>query len=288
MINSADFFEEFVSRLNLPYPREEKVSIALLVFNQFFGVDLPGILGGKEMEIEEKTTRAIELVLERLNEHEPVQYVLGEASFFGRPFYVEDSVLIPRPETEELVSEALAFANGIHTNEKVRLLDLGTGSGCIPVTLSLELGDRAEVMATEISETAIRIARQNILAHKVSVQLLSHDMLGSALPFAPVHIIISNPPYITLAERDAMEQTVVDFEPAIALFVPGDDPLVFYRAIAGHANASLLPGGMVIVEINPQFSNEVCALFESAGLIGPTVVRDISGKLRMVKAFKPE
>jgi release factor glutamine methyltransferase len=245
----------------------------------------------------EKAARLQEYTRELLT-HRPVQYVLHEAWFCGMPFYVDENVLIPRPETEELVewvvengnrpSYAKASAGEADGRrqkaEMLRILDIGTGSGCIPVSLKKKL-PQAEVYACDVSEGALAIASRNAAAQQTSINFLQIDFLDqnswSSLP--EVDIIVSNPPYIPQSDKNTMLQNVLAYEPHLALFVPDNDALVFYDAIARFAQRSLANQGCVFVEIHEDLGKKTKELFESKGF-NAEVKKDFQGKDRLVKA----
>ena len=230
--------------------------------------------------------------------HRPVQYVLQEAWFAGLKFYVDQSVLIPRPETEELVEWVVeetgtspqlprqAPASGRpHPNNVI--LDVGTGSGCIAIALKKRLPD-SPVYACDLSEAALAVAKRNAHSNQTDIQFLRLDFLDhsswAALP--PIQVLISNPPYIPVGEKDSMAPHVTGFEPHLALFVPDQDPLVFYRALAHFGREKLLPGGQIFTEIHEGLGAEVVRLFEEAGYHPVLLKKDMQGKDRMVKATR--
>ena len=219
-------------------------------------------------------------IAERINNHEPVQYILGECFFYGRIFKVNPSVLIPRPETEELVRCVIDFAR---RREKANcgVLDIGTGSGCIATTLALELRG-AKVFATDVSERALELASANAAMLGANVQFLQHNVLREALAFS-VDIVVSNPPYIAWNERSAMARNVTDYEPELALFVDSNDPLLFYKAIVNRAKESLSLNGLLAVEINERFGEDVRKLFAENDLREVEILQDALGKDRIVK-----
>ena len=217
--------------------------------------------------------------------HKPVQYVLKESWFAGMKFYVDEHVLIPRPETEELVDWIVSEASGQPPEQSLPILDVGTGSGCIPVALKKKLG-QALVTACDISAEALAIARRNAATHTTPIHFMQLDFLDStqwpALP--SVHFLVSNPPYIPQKDKTSMASNVVSFEPPVALFVDDNDPLVFYRALAGYARGKLLPGGAIFVEIHEELASGVMQLFRENGFPGLTLKKDMQGKDRMIKA----
>ena len=227
-------------------------------------------------------------VIERLLRGEPVQYVLGECDFCGRSFVVTPDVLIPRPETAELTLWVVDEVKGL---PKRRILDIGTGSGCIAVTLSKELRD-ARVTAIDISPAALSVARENAERHDADVTFREGDILSTG--FGAPHtedsdrwdVIVSNPPYVCRSEREGMGKEVRDYEPDIALFVPDDDPLVFYRHIVHYAVRHLSAEGKLFVEINERFGNEVSDLFRKEGFSRVEVRKDMQGRDRMIKCIR--
>ena len=223
----------------------------------------------------------LENILLRLERYEPLQYILGTARFHGHQFKVTPATLIPRPETEQLV-DLVIDENG-HRDD-LRVLDLGTGSGCIAVSLARAL-KFARVTGVDINHNALAVAQENAAALKVKVTWLEADMLEMpSMPAGEIDIVVSNPPYITVSEQAAMERNVLDYEPHEALFVPDNDPLRYYRAIARIASHVLAPGGRLYVEVNRRLGQQVAALFLQAGLTDTQVRRDSFGNERFVTA----
>ncbi|WP_345166434.1 peptide chain release factor N(5)-glutamine methyltransferase [Nibribacter koreensis] len=225
----------------------------------------------------------VEKILPRLLQQEPVQYVLGEASFYGREFQVSPAVLIPRPETEELVQMVIQAHK--HT-PGMKLLDIGTGSGCIPITLSLEL-PTAQVWGLDVSPDALAIAQLNGQQLGSSVQWLHQDILQEIPALEPhsLDAVISNPPYVLEEEKELMRENVLAFEPHLALFVPNHDPLLFYRRIAQVAKGLLKPQGKLYFEINERYAQETAAMLQEQGYQKIEVRKDLRGKDRFVAAF---
>lgn len=232
-------------------------------------------------ELPEFFPSRLDNIMSRLERHEPLQYILGSALFHGHRFRVTPATLIPRPETEQLVD---LIIDECGQREDLRVMDLGTGSGCIAISLARAL-KFAQVTGVDISNNALQVARDNATALKVRVHWLEADMLEMpSMPAQSQDIVVSNPPYITLSEQAAMERNVLDYEPRQALFVPDDDPLRFYRAIASIAAAVLTPGGRLYVEINRRFGQETAALFEQQGFADTRVLKDSFGNDRFVTA----
>ena len=223
-------------------------------------------------------------ILERLLKHEPVQYVLGEADFFGLRFKVNEHVLIPRPETEELVQWAMALIKDMSAPQP-KLLDIGTGSGCIPVALAKNLPG-CMVDACDISGEALQVAIENNSLNKTAVRFFRMDILTEDIPDNNYDLIISNPPYIAHQEKHEMAAHVLNFEPHLALFVPNEDALVFYQTISKKAEHALRQGGVLLFEINETGGPEVVALLEKAGYLSVELKKDLSGRDRMVKGIK--
>lgn len=225
----------------------------------------------------------IEDVTNRLLKNEPIQYIFGSARFYGNSFKVTPATLIPRPETEELV----ALIDKENRETDLRVLDVGTGSGCIAITLARVL--RFPIVdAIDISEDALAVAQENAQSLRVNVNFKKGDALAMEMPKTPIYdIIVSNPPYIADKEREDMSQNVLQYEPHTALFVPDNDPLRFYRAIGDYGTKALKGGGRLYFEINPLYVEEMRAMLDAMGYKEIRVVRDLPGKERMMVAIKP-
>lgn len=284
MRNSKAVFSEIVAGIHLNEGLDEKKAIAAFVMDHIFHLSGSEVMLDKPLDWQPESQQKVESFLRRINRGEPVQYVAGEAWFLGRKFKVDSNVLIPRPETEELVGEAISYLEQ-RPGAVTRVVDVGTGSGCISVSLALNTS--AIVIGTDVSEGALRVANENANMHNVEVSFIHHDIISDYLPFNGIDVLISNPPYIAQSESSQMKENVTRFEPDLALFVPDADPLVFYRRIAQEGRKILKKGGMVIVEINERFGRETADLMEAEGLINVSVVRDLSGKNRIVKAYQP-
>ena len=264
-------YEELWKPLTKLYDAREAKAIARLVMEDRFGLTMADVLCGKTGD-----DAVLRHIQQRLLQGEPVQYVLGVAEFGGRQFRVAPGVLIPRPETLEL-------CQWVEEERGITILDIGTGSGCIACTLAAELPE-AQVTAWDISETALAIAQENAKRTNVHVSFEQVDALNIPLTPDKWDIIISNPPYVCEQERAAMERHVLDYEPSLALFVPDDDPLLFYRAIADYARQSLTAGGSLFFEINPLYAEQLKSLLSAMSYHHIEVRDDLYGKPRMIKA----
>lgn len=261
------------------YDEREAAAVAYVYVCTKLGMERYEIaLRGNEL-LDESLMADIQRDIERLGEGCPVQYVLGETEFYGLPFEVSPAVLIPRQETEELVQMVAEQSKG----RGVSIWDVGTGSGCIAVSLAKLLPD-AQVFATDISEEALSVARRNACRNGVEVTFARHDMRDEDLPFADrrFDIIVSNPPYIPASDRNAMHRNVTDYEPSLALFVPDDDTLWCYEAIARLGQEALNPGGRIYVETYHDFHEELITLFQQSGFADVQSIRDLNGRLRFV------
>ena len=260
-------------------PQEVQAMIRIIC-EDIFNYDPVDVALRPESELPEFAQERITDLIARMRRHEPLQYIIGWARFHGHKFKVTPTVLIPRPETEQLVD--------IIVNENpasdLRVLDMGTGSGCIAISLARAL-KFASVDALDVSRDALAVARENAAALKVKVRFFESDMLLPQ-PAATYDVIVSNPPYICWSERESMERNVKDYEPGQALFVPDNDPLMFYKAIAPYAQQSLEKGGRLYLEINQRFGNEVKRLLEDNGFEDVRIIQDTFGKVRFAAAVK--
>ena len=278
-------------RLTGVYPATEAQAVVRMLLEELAGLSLADLYAGGIDRLDDAQRQQIERAMARLEVGEPIQYVLGRACFCGRSFAVAPGVLIPRPETEELCRLIM----NTHPSENLNILDIGTGSGCIAITLALEMPD-AEVEAVDISPEALAIAGANAARLGAKVSFHQYDILsedspplgrgwGWVAPSTPKYdIIVSNPPYICERERADMERNVLDYEPHTALFVPDDDPLLFYRTIGQKALTLLAPGGILCFEINPLYCDQLIELLRSQGYGEVEAVSDSFGKRRFVTA----
>ena len=258
-------------------PQEVQAMIRVIC-EDVFNYDPVDVALRQESELPDFAPQRVAEIIARLQRHEPLQYILGTARFHGHRFKVTPAVLIPRPETEQLVDLIIEENPG----SDLRVLDMGTGSGCIAISLARAL-KFARVDALDVSRDALAVARDNAASLKVKVRFFESDILAPQ-PAATYDIIVSNPPYITWSERELMERNVKDYEPAQALFVPDNDPLLFYKAIASYANRSLEKGGRLYLEINQRFGVEVKRLLEDCGFDEVRIIVDSFGKDRFAEA----
>ena len=274
-------YRQLWQRLVPVYGEGEAQAIARLIYEVRYGLTLSDLLMGRDSSVPQDELEQIAIRLER---QEPVQYILGQTEFCGRTFVVNEHVLIPRPETAELC-QWIVLGNGLQGCKKI--LDIGTGSGCIAITLAAEM-PKAEVTAWDISEEALKVAEENAKRTNVHVKFEQVDILH--LPSSILHLtsafdlIVSNPPYICNKERETMEANVLEHEPHTALFVPNDDPLLFYRAIAQYGQTALKEGGWLYFEINPLYAEALHEMLSKMSYHDIEIKEDQYGKQRMIRA----
>ncbi|MTI20211.1 peptide chain release factor N(5)-glutamine methyltransferase [Fulvivirga sp. RKSG066] len=258
---------------------EEINSLSHHIIDHLFEIDKNDIILDRSLNLSSAEEKALEKFLNRINQNEPIQYIIGEADFYGKKFIVNPSVLIPRPETEELVHLIVQENKG----KKIKFADIGTGTGCIPITLMKELS-QAKAYAIDFDPRVIRTAKQNAQRHEVSIDFMLLDILREPMPSLSLDFIVSNPPYVTYADKTAMKANVINHEPATALYVKDEDPLLFYRRIAEQSIGSLKPGGKIYFEVNEKYAEDVKALLEVMDYVDGVVIKDINGKDRIVYA----
>ena len=304
-------YQQFWQSLTPLYDAGEAQAIVRTVLDVEYGMTLTDIICGKVNELSSDEERNLEEIITRLQNGEPVQYVLGEADFAGRTFHVEPGVLIPRPETAELCQWIEEDVSSLEADERKQILDICTGSGCIAITLGLTIPN-SEVTGWDISEDALRIAQGNVemlKAGDVRIEYQDALMLPKAAEAEEISeiseaakmseaaetdsalaknwdIIVSNPPYICEKEKADMEKNVLEHEPSIALFVPDEDPLKFYRAIAEYASSALKSEGALYFEINPIYEKETREMLQNLGFKDIETKDDAFGKKRMMRAMK--
>ena len=282
-------YNELWRQLVQIYDEGEAKAIARMVYEERFGLTLSDIYLGRETQLSAADQTELEEIAKRLLQGEPIQYVLGQADFCGRTFMVNEHVLIPRPETEELCNwKPLPLPSP--KGEGAKILDIGTGSGCIAITLAA-MYPEAQVIGWDISEDALEVAKINAIRNNVNVSFeqvdalhLTSDILHQTSE--ALSLIVSNPPYICNKERAAMAVNVLEYEPHTALFVPDDDPLLFYRAIAQFGQTALKQGGWLYFEINPLYAEPLCDMLCAMSYHDIELKADQYGKQRMIRARK--
>lgn len=282
-------YSEIWHRIATSYEDGEARAIARILIEELFGLSYTDIVCGATDQLSADDTLRLDTAVRRIEQGEPLQHVLGYADFCGNHFGVNASVLIPRPETEWLVDEGERLMNSASNaapSAPKRILDIGTGSGCIAISLKLRLGE-AYVEAWDISEEALLTAESNAKALKAEVAFCKRDALRTEESVAPWDLIVSNPPYICDSERADMDDNVLLHEPHTALFVPDDDPLRFYRAIARYALRSLSNGGSLLFECNTRYAEATGEMMREMGFEDVTVNDDCFGLPRFVKGSSP-
>lgn len=264
-------------RLQTHYEPGEAVWLTRVVCHEILGQSMTDYYLGKDIALSANKETELENILIRLCQYEPIQYIQGKARFLGRDFHVAPGVLIPRPETEELVERIVR-----ETPAGANVLDIGTGSGCIGISLAMSVKD-AQVTAWDISSEALQIARGNARTLGAEVRFVQCDVL-TVQPGADEHydVIVSNPPYVTEHERTTMEPNVLKWEPSLALFVPDDDPLRFYRRIADLGRQLLVPDGHLYFEINQAYGKDTAEMLYECGYTSIQIGKDLSGNDRFV------
>lgn len=269
------------SRLQPYYTAEEVSALSRIVCCDLLGQAPTDYYLGKDIALSPKKEQELEDILQRLSRFEPLQYIEGRTLFLGREFWVAPGVLIPRPETEELVELMLK-----EIPADARILDVGTGSGCIAISLAKELPDTL-VTAWDVSPEALSVARVNARKLQSNVRFVECDVLACQVDEVGLYdVIVSNPPYVTEAEKADMEPNVLQWEPSLALFVPDDDPLRFYRRIAVLGRGMLADGGRLYFEINRAYGREMVEMLRTMGYVGVRVEKDLSQNDRFVIAEK--
>ncbi len=292
------------------YPKNEIESFIKIIFSDVFDLSSVDVLMKENETLPRKAKLLINEITERLKTYEPLQYIIGFTEFYGLQFKLSPDVLIPRPETEELVDLILKEykdPSGFENPKGLQILDIGTGSGCIAVSLAKNLPS-AEVFALDISSKALETAKSNALKNNIEVTFIQEDILNDfsdnvafkrrltsvaskrrltrvASKRRPTKfdIIVSNPPYVTFSEKEKMQKNVLDYEPELALFVEDDNPLIFYNAVCRFARHHLSSEGKLYFEINEQYGKEIKTLLLSSGFSDVEIIKDINGKDRIVK-----
>ena len=274
-----DLKKDFITKLAITYPNEEILSIFKILCKQYMNMSPTKLLLAGEELINIKQIDMFSKAIIKLLSEEPIQYILETTSFYGLEFICSPSALIPRPETEELVDWIVKS----ETNE-IKILDIGTGTGCISVSLANRNG--FVVDALDVSSSALELAKQNAKKNEVDINFIEADIF-EYISDKQYDLIVSNPPYIRNLEKKKMQNNVLNFEPPLALFVEDDDPLVFYNSILQFANSNLYEKGSVYFEINENFSKEMESLLYSYGFTEIELKKDSFGKNRFIRGLKP-
>ena len=277
----SELQKDFWDALSPIYGDREARSITRLVLEKKLELNSTQLSFERFRLLTQPQIQALQLILKRLLTNQPVQYILGEADFFGLIFKVNQHVLIPRPETEELVEWVIALSK----NRGAHILDIGTGSGCIPIALAKSLPD-ASIEGCDVSTEALVVANENNIANSAGVTFFKLDILNDVIPAANYDVIVSNPPYIAQSEKNDLAPHVLNFEPHLALFAPANDALIFYRTIAQKSLAALKQGGYLLFEINAAKGQQVVDLLKGLGYNGVELKLDLSGLERMVKGIR--
>ena len=286
-----DLYKNFVGQLKTIYEDRESNNIADWVFESVAGVKRLDRISNKQQAISNPAIEKLDNALQQLLHYKPVQYVLGESWFYKMKLKVNEHVLIPRPETEELVEWVIEEIRNKQVeeltahNSQLTMLDIGTGSGCIAIALKKELAT-ANLLAIDISEDALQVAKKNAQDHNAGIEFKQVNFLDedawSSLP--SIHIIVSNPPYIPVNDKNKLAKNVAEHEPHLALFV-NDDPFIFYKKIAGFAGGHLREDGKIFVEVHEDYANEVQQIFIQKNFKAE-IKKDIFGRDRMIKAYR--
>ncbi len=278
----ADIQKHYRDTLTAVYDEREARAITQLVLQQVLGLQPHKQVMERYMVLTTHQRDVLQAMLQRLQQSEPVQYVLGHTEFYGLRFNVNPHVLIPRPETEELVEWVMSTMD----SSALHVLDIGTGSGCIPITIAHRFPN-AIVQGVDVSHEALQVATENNRLNNTNVTFSYLNILTDSLSDTTYHIIISNPPYIAESDKQQMEANVLQYEPHLALFATGTDDLIFYRTIAAKALPALLPGGKLFFEIHAERGPQVVELMQQHGYTNVQLRTDLSGKHRMVMGEKP-
>jgi len=276
----SSYYNSLVTNLKTIYSENESTSIAFIVVEHLLNFSKFKYTENKNMLFPDSKINEWKIIESRLMNSEPIQYIIGNAPFYGLNFIVNNNVLIPRQETEDLVQLILLE----NKDKNIKIIDVGTGSGCIAVTLK-KYCNKFEVFATDISDDALQIAKQNAHDNGVLITFANDDVCNSKLNNSDkFEIIVSNPPYVPESEKNIMQKNVKNFEPEIALFSPDNDPLKFYKHIAEFACKHLEEDGLLYVEVHEKFAKEVSLLFEVYGFVDNIIINDINNKPRIIKS----
>ena len=297
-VKVKQFRDHFNSELSDHYPKTEIQSFLSIILEEFLGFQRIHLVTKADYEIDTNNLEMLHKVVERLKHQEPIQYILGKTEFYGLPFLVNENVLIPRPETEELVEWILLEVGKLQRVRgskvqsdalsgveewKVSILDIGTGSGCIPIALKKHLLN-ADILAIDVSKEALKVAQKNTEMNGVEIQFIEKNILETNHLSQKYDIIVSNPPYVRELEKAKIKPNVLDNEPHLALFVEDHDPLIFYRKIAELAKDHLTENGMLFFEIKQYLGKEMLEMMHLLEFQNVLLKKDLFGNDRMIKA----
>ncbi|QOD60815.1 peptide chain release factor N(5)-glutamine methyltransferase [Polaribacter haliotis] len=284
----------FSEELSSMYPNTEKDSFFSIIIEEKLSLQRIDTVLKPDFKIDDTIFAEIKTIIERLKNEEPIQYIFGKTEFYGLPFYVDGNTLIPRPETEELVEWILLCVQDLklkiqsctstkNENNTLSILDIGTGTGCIPISLAKNLQNVA-ISAIDISSEALKIAKQNAILNKVEVDFFELDILQAVKLPQQYDIIVSNPPYVRELEKAEINNNVLENEPHLALFVDDENPLIFYKKIADLAKQHLSKNGLLFFEINQYLGKETVKMLKDKGFIDIELKKDLFGNNRMIKS----
>ncbi|WP_299065029.1 peptide chain release factor N(5)-glutamine methyltransferase [uncultured Polaribacter sp.] len=276
-----EFKNLFTEVLSKTYPETEIESFFFILIEEKLNLKRIDTVINPNYFIEDKVVIELKHIITRLQKQEPIQYILGNTEFYGYPFLVDKNTLIPRPETEELVSWVLEEAKKTPT-DKVSILDIGTGSGCIPISIAKEQKN-TNIFAIDVSAEALKVAKQNAILNKVNINFIEQNILETASLPQQFDIIVSNPPYVRALEKVEIKKNVLANEPHLALFVEDDNPLLFYKKIADLAQNHLLENGVLFFEINQYLGKETVLMLKEKGFTNITLKKDYFGNDRMIR-----
>lgn len=276
-----DLRTSFVNSLSEFYDSEEVLSFFYLLSEEILGLTRVHVAVNLDKILSNNEIRDFDSAKNRLEDQEPIQYIIGKTDFYGLSFVVNTNVLIPRPETEELVDWIIK--DRLNPNDSITILDIGTGSGCIAISLAKKIPG-AKVYAIDVSEQAIKVAEENAKINKVNITFVKADILESQDLFRSFDVIVSNPPYVRELEKREMRSNVLNNEPSRALFVSNDQPLIFYEKITSLAKSKLKKEGVLYFEINQYLGLETKNMIEKSGFVSVEIRRDLYGNERMIKA----
>ena len=288
LLTISQAWQWFLEELHPFYPEKELQAIGKEIFRHFFSMEPAQRVINAPLPMEKENFVLLRGVVEQLKQHIPLQYITGLAHFLDLELEVDRRVLIPRPETEELVLWILDTLKKEPGSLQApwSVLDVGTGSGCIPIALARKMPN-ARIMACDVSKDALELATQNARKNQVKVGFFPLDILHDDPPLHDLDVVVSNPPYVMEKEKPLMKPNVLDHEPHAALFVPDEDPLIFYRTIASKAISRLRPGGFLFLEINENLAHETRQCIEKEGFVNNELKKDLNGRDRMLRGRKP-